>query len=165
MAASRHAARKLLLLLRAHPASSPAPGSNCGRASSPASRHARKADEEAKILRFQKELQAKKQEMYDLLSEVEDNRYYMPSASTLGVIIDRIQNVKLLMNLSVDVSPKPFDSRWKFYRQGRKFIAWSVYVASAVVTVWITSLESKRIRKEADLGERVTENQDISPAS
>jgi hypothetical protein len=103
--------------------------------------------------------------MYDLLSEVEDNRYYMPSASTLGVIIDRIQNVKLLMNLSVDINPKPSDARWKFYRQGRKFIAWSVYVASAVVTVWITRLESKRIRKEADLGERVTENQGISPAS
>jgi hypothetical protein len=103
--------------------------------------------------------------MYDLLSEVEDNRYYMPSASNLGVIIDRIQNVKLLMNLSVDINPKPFHSRWKFYRQGRKFIAWSVYVASAVVTVWIhTRLESKRVPKEAELGETLTENQGVSPA-
>jgi hypothetical protein len=101
MAASRHAARKLLLQrtqpsivsprlaprsihTSSPPASSPAAGSqNSGtsKAIPPAPsppRGAPTTDKEARILRFQKELQSKKQELYDLLSEVEDNRYYMP---------------------------------------------------------------------------------------
>jgi hypothetical protein len=59
------------------------------------------------ILKFQEELQNKKQEVYDLLAKVERDRCYMPA--TGRVILDRVRNVKLLQILSADVKPKPSD--------------------------------------------------------
>jgi hypothetical protein len=168
MAASRYAAaatRKLILLQRtqpsvvscrlvprsihtAPPSSSPAAGSeNIGtsKAIPPASsppHGAPTGDKEAKILRFQKELQCKKQELYDLLCEVEDNRYYMPY--TWRVIRDRIQNVKLLQNLSMEVARNPLDDKWEFYRKCGVFNFWGLFVASAVITVWAVKVFDKK---------------------
>lgn len=103
---------------------------------------------------IQRELRMKKEEVYNLLAEVERNRYYTDSGA--GVLRERYENIRLLRHLSVQVDPKPNDSKWRFYQITHKFLFYSVYWAYFITGYSINSMfHADKGGEEAPKGKKI----------